>query len=356
MNDDYRTLMDGFAAETESSREEVDALRTALLGSPSDAAVSRALVSRLPRPARSEVVRVRERIEAHAGRRGWAPWILVIGGSAGAGTLVGAAIALLVVSVATGALSPERAGAPPAPPAVAGTAPLAVHLAATEAPEVVRPAPGVALRVDGTGEVGGTAQAPRIDWTGGALSVEVTPGQGIALTVVTREAVVRVIGTVFTVDRDALGTRVDVSRGKVEVTCSDGPVHALTAGRTATCLPTTAPGLLARANRLKKDGAPARRILEAVEAALPMASGPFRAELLALQAETLLASGRERQARAAADAYLESGGPRRLEVLQIAASAALAVDGCAAALPYLHALEEAGAGDPAQLARCEEGP
>jgi hypothetical protein len=120
------------------------------------------------------------------------------------------------------------------------------------------------------------------------------------------------------------------------------------------CLPTTAPGLLARANQLKKDEAPTRDILEAVDAGLPLASGPFRAELLALQAETLLASGRERQAWGVADAYLEAGGPRRLVVLQIAASAALTVDGCEAALPYLLELEEEGAGDPEQLARCEK--
>lgn len=340
MNDDYRSVMDTYARETEATNAEVDALRTALLGQETDAAVSQALLRRLPRVSRTEVAEVRQRFER---RRGWMPWVLLFGGAAGGGAILAAGIALGMVYVAT--RDPALAPVP--------SAPLAVRLASDAAGQVISPAPGVALRIDGSGEVGGTPQAPRIDWTAGDLEVEVTPDQGIALTVVTREAVVRVIGTVFTVDRDALGTRVDVARGKVAVACAAGPSHTLTAGKTATCLPTTAPGLLARANQLKKDGAPSREILDAVDTALPIASGPFRAELLALQAETLLAAGRERQAWGVADAYLEAGGPRRLEVLQIAASAALTVDGCAGALPYLQALEEAGAGEPAQLERCE---
>ncbi|MEZ4235481.1 MAG: FecR domain-containing protein [Myxococcota bacterium] len=214
----------------------------------------------------------------------------------------------------------------------------------------------VRLVAHGAGEVGGPERAPRIRWTAGALDVDVTPQQGVDLRVVTREAEVRVIGTAFRVDRDALGTAVDVVHGRVEVRCVAGGEHVLGAGEHTVCLPSTPPGLLGRANELKRRGADPAEVLATVDAALPAAAGPFLAELLALRAEALLALDRPAEARAAADRYLDAGGARTVDLLQIAATAALADGGCAAALPYLQRLEAQGAGDPERLARCEDQP
>lgn len=169
--------------------------------------------------------------------------------------------------------------------------------------------PAVQLRYSGSGVVGGTDRAPRIRWEVGELRVEVDPG--IALSVETDDAVVRVLGTLFTVVRDARGTTVSVERGRVSVSCVD---HVLEPGMSATCLPTRPAGLLARARSLRADPASA---LDAVSRGLALAQpgDPVRGELLALQVE-LLASTDPTTARAAAERYLAEGYQARRELIQ----------------------------------------
>ncbi|MFH1463350.1 MAG: FecR domain-containing protein, partial [Pseudomonadota bacterium] len=91
------------------------------------------------------------------------------------------------------------------------------------------PSPEVALAYQGAGQLEGTRQAPRIQWESGTVHVEVEPDQGIQLSLVTREAEVQVVGTAFSVTRDALGSRVEVDHGRVRVTCVGG--DATPAGR-----------------------------------------------------------------------------------------------------------------------------
>lgn len=339
-DDDVRGLLAALARETEARDDEVMALRRTLARRTTDARVSRALLRHLPDAAPDEIEAVRLGVRRARARRRSPLVPLVLG--AGAFGLV-AALALAVVAA--------RLLAPGGP----SDRPIDVALAPGE-PGSTSPSPGVALSWQGAGSVGGTEANPEIRWTQGKVGVEVEPGRGIGLTVVTREAEVRVIGTVFDVERDALGTRVDVRRGTVGVDCAAGDDHVLHAGDTVTCAPTTAPGLLGRANALKAAGAPPAEVLTAVDAGLPTATGPFAAELLALRTEMLAEVGRDADAVDAADRYLAAGGPRRIDVLRIAAGSALAVGGCARALPYLHQLEDAGEGDPDQLARCEDAP
>jgi hypothetical protein len=130
-------------------------------------------------------------------------------------------------------------------------------------------------------------------------------------------------------------------------------VHLVEPGDQVTCLPTTAPGLLARADALAARGAGPAEILAAVDAGIPIAAEPFLGELRARRAQVLLQAGRPAEALDEARAYLKVGGPRRVEVLKLAASAAAATGGCEAALPWLQDLEELGEADPDALLGCE---
>ena len=108
----------------------------------------------------------------------------------------------------------------------------------------------------------GTERSPHIVWHSGK-SIDVDPQAGLAVTVETTDGTSRVLGTVFRVDRSALGTTVDVSRGQVEVNCKDQSSHRLVSGNRALCMPTSAAGMLGRARALT--GQP-EAVLEAIEA------------------------------------------------------------------------------------------
>lgn len=332
------SILDPFAAETEATSEEIDALRARVAARLDPGRVSRGLLAHITQEVTAaEVVALRSRLIARRRQSSWTPFAIGLSGA-----MLAAAAALFVLR--TGSVAPEIGPAP---------IPLAAELAPTS------PAlhtPRMDLRATGTGTVSGTEEAPRIAWQQGALAVDVVPERGTDLQIETREARIRVVGTAFTVQRDAYGTRVDVSRGKVEVTCLSGGVHLLQAEQDVVCWPTSAPGLLGRAKALRKDGAPAGEILATVDAALPSADGPFRDELSALRAELLTTLGRSAEALAEARAFLARvpRGERRLEVLRIAAPAAYTAEGCAGALPYLRELEDAGAGDADLLLRCED--
>lgn len=167
----------------------------------------------------------------------------------------------------------------------------------------------VQLQYTGTGVVDGTDRAPRIHWEVGALRVEVDPG--VALSVETAEGLVTVLGTIFTVVRDARGTTVSVERGRVALSCVD---HPLDPGMSATCLPLRPAGLLARARALRADPPVA---LEAVDRGLRLArpGDPFRGELLALRVE-LLAPTDPEGAHEAARTYLREGYLARETLMQ----------------------------------------
>ena len=207
----------------------------------------------------------------------------------------------------------------------------------------------VAVEYSGVGQASGTSQAPRIDWESGVATFSVTPGQGIDLLVHTPEADVRVLGTIFDVERSALGTEVRVKRGKVSVTCQDGSAVEIAEGDDPhTCLPTTAAGHLGRARALQAASASADQTLQATAAGLAAAdlSAGTRAELHAVRLEVFTSSASWPQALEEARAYLGTKQEaRRPWALQRAAQLSALVEGCSAAQAYLAELEAAGGGD-----------
>lgn len=168
----------------------------------------------------------------------------------------------------------------------------------------------------GSGRAQGTTAAPRLHWEVGTLALDVVPHRGIDLTVETDEATVSVVGTAFTVTRDALGTAVGVDRGEVAVRCIGEALVSLKAGNDILCTPKRATGMLTRAQRLLDLGAPPVEVLDAAEQGLRLASDgdPAVGELLALRIQILLELGRDDDARRDAQRYLAIGGPRLAEV------------------------------------------
>jgi ferric-dicitrate binding protein FerR (iron transport regulator) len=176
----------------------------------------------------------------------------------------------------------------------------------------------VDLQWTGRGMVGGTEQSPLLRWEEGSLRVSVEPDQGIELTVVSEEAEVKVLGTIFTVERSALGTRVGVERGKVQVRCLDGKERLLRQGEEADCAPMRAAPLLRRARALVVAGQHSAA-LESVDAALADPLGPalLTDELTALRISLLAHVGRRQEARDAALSYL--AGPRGARAAEVEA-------------------------------------
>lgn len=261
-----------------------------------------ALLALLPGPADGAELRIRNRL-AQPQRAPRRLWVLApIGAAAAALMLLGpwsepgnSVDAPLVEGLVE---------APPEALAVADTTPL---LPETE----VRIGPHVVLRSQGEGRVGGTDDAPRIDWSAGQLAVQVEPDQGVDLQIETPDALVRVVGTVFDVDRGFLGTTVTVQRGKVEVRCAGEEPQLVPGGASAECWSAEPAALLARAR-----GAAAPSVaLDAAERGLTTADGPVAAELRHARIEALVELGRTDAARAACDDYLARPvTPRRAEV------------------------------------------
>ncbi len=245
--------------------------------------------------------------------------------------------------------------------AVAGTAATSAVWWSTEAPldstlatatlEAANPTPFVALHYSGDGHIGGTDEAPRIVWTRGVLSVEVEPNRGVQLSVHTAEAEVRVIGTGFDVVRDARGTRVSVAHGRVSVVCEGGEAALLQAGESKECAPTSAAGLLGRAQALRQRGASNTEILDAAERGLGAAhDDALAAELTLVRAEMLAALDRHGEAFAVSAAATDLGaGARQVDLQHLAAREGLRAQGCEAAVPFLRQLRETDAASPAEL-------
>ena len=214
---------------------------------------------------------------------------------------------------------------------------IALELAPSAEPTAA--GPGVVLTPNGVGTVSGTEKDVVIDWQSGDLGVSVEPNAGIALTVHTREAEVRVVGTVFEVDRDVRGTRVRVTRGKVAVQCGGGGDSFLVVpGMDVTCMPLSGAGNLASARLLIAEGAPADEVLAAIDRGLGFSTegDPVRDELAALRIETLADDGQRDEAIAAARAFLATAATlRRVEVARILLRLDYELEGCAAVSPFV---------------------
>ncbi len=242
---------------------------------------------------------------------------------------LGAALAALVgYTVLPAALPPP---APVAPPPVSG--PLASEDWSVHALRA-----GVTARLMGQGSVRG--DGTEITWQSGTLELTVDPAAQLTVDIQTQEAQIEVLGTILTVDRNALGTRVGVARGMVRVTCADQDALLIAAGESELCLPTTAGGLLGRAQALESQGASSEAVLQAVEQGLAIVDGPVEGELRAFRIQHLLQLGRSTEALEHIDAYVASGTLlRRTQMLTAGSQIAEAVGGCKRALPYLRALD-----------------
>jgi ferric-dicitrate binding protein FerR (iron transport regulator) len=215
----------------------------------------------------------------------------------------------------------------------------------------------VSLTTDGRGAVSGTGRDVTVAWESGDVSVEVEPHTGTRLKVVTDEAVVEVVGTLFSVHRDALGATVGVTRGRVEVSCLDGWHGFLSPDEPAhTCVPVRPGALLGRADALKDRGAAADEILDALDRGLSAASpgSAVEGELLARRIDLRAGLAPTASVLADAERYLAgSDRPRATEVRRTASRLALADGGCPAALRWLEPLEATGtAEDRVVLASC----
>lgn len=219
-----------------------------------------------------------------------------------------------------------------------GTAPSALGRLDSEVAWAGRRLEGIDLTYRGAGEVEGSESAPRIAWQRGTLNVEVTPGLGLDVRVQTREAEIRVVGTGFTVKRDALGTSVEVRHGVVETSCVGEAPVSLRQGDEVTCAPSSPAGLLGRARALQEAGADAALVGASLDRGLALTSlaDPVGAELGAMKVEVLAASGQGAAALESAHALLLAGGGVRGEaVMRLAAELASEQGGCAAAAPWL---------------------
>ena len=224
-------------------------------------------------PTSGALARAKVRLQ-QATERPFRPWRWMFAGLALAATSI--------LSVVILRSQPE-----PAPVA----SPALVHADLT--PDMAAPiSVGAYVRITphGVGKVSGTERATRIDWGSGRVEVEVTPNQGITLDVMTREAIVSVIGTGFTVDRSALGTTVLVQHGTVRVACTGREEQFLTFGESTECLPTSAAGLLARGRALWAQGS-GEEALKSIRAAAAISDEPVTSELRMLEAEITYAQG-----------------------------------------------------------------
>jgi hypothetical protein len=204
----------------------------------------------------------------------------------------------------------------------------------------------------GSGQATGEAKDITIHWEQGTLHTAVEPEQGVHLEVRTPEATVSVVGTVFDVARDPLGTAVSVSRGRVAVTCrGDEPVE-IGAAEEHRCY-RSAEAALQDALRSPT----AEEALDILQRAAALEGAPAaHREVEAHMVEALRALGRDAEALAVARAYLDAGHPhRRVELLGVASELAFIEGGCELARPLLAELvaeDDAPVAALEQWARC----
>ena len=292
------------------------------------------LLSHLPSASPHAAIRIRNRLLLGQKRRSISLWIPA--------ALSLAMIALFVWRfVSNDVLSEEENGAvvvalnveSPSLSVVPDPVILHQEILNTGDVQALEPVVGLRLQSQGIGMVGGTEQSPEIAWTTGVLDLDVDPEAGLSVSIQTTDGRISVLGTVFRVERNALGTEVSVREGRVQVDCEDGSSHTLVSDASTLCLPTTGAGMLARARSLESNPEDS---LVAIERGLSLEpSAAIVGELLYHQISTLESLQREAEALRAARAYLSDGGPREMEVLRTAASLALEEEGCVGALPFL---------------------
>lgn len=276
-----------------------------------------AAYGRATRSSASAEARLRARLSTSEASSGWAGRLALLGAA-------GLAAAGLVVAFR------------PSPPE-----PVAKTFSEGATATATALGPEVTAQATGVGAVTGDAKNLHVAWQNGTISLEVEPERGIALDVKTDEALVRVVGTGFDVVRDALGTRVTVRHGKVQVDCVGGDSVLLATGESRSCLPQTAGGMLGRARALGDAGAPATDQLAAVERGLALAGpGPVQEELRFLQLGLLLKADRNADALTLAETMLADGqSVRRSEVVETAARLHIGAGDCAGATRWLEELK-----------------
>ena len=292
---------------------------------------------KLPEPDPAAVDRVWETYQASRRTRRSGVWFtLGVSGLALAGA---AALAVLVT------------------PLILSDAPARTLAIDATSPPSQRWSEQVELDTNGRGVASGTDRNVEIAWESGTITAHVVPKSGTQLAVVTDEARVEVVGTVFSVTRDRLGVSTEVERGEVAVTCADGWTGAVTPETGPhTCLPIRPALLLQRADALDEAGADREDVLDALDRGLAAsAEGSFVAsELLARRMQVHLAAGRVDEAVRDGQRYLASEhATRAVEVRTNLARTVLTVRGCEAARPWLLPLEAQGAPlDRVLLAEC----
>lgn len=215
----------------------------------------------------------------------------------------------------------------------------------------------VELSIEGRGEIAGTSKNAEIQWQSGTVTSSVRPKSGNQLKVVTEEAVVEVVGTVFSVTRDALGTSTRVDKGRVKVTCTGGWSGEIgPEDGTRVCLPVRSGALVGRFNKLKADGASLDAQLATLDAGLTKAApgSAHEDQLLLGRLEVHGERGDVDQMLRDADAYLSRARSKEVDARQYVSRALLAAgNDCRRALPYLAELEHTGtAVDRVLLAEC----
>lgn len=196
---------------------------------------------------------------------------------------------------------------------------------------------GIALTWRGGGELLGG----RLVWESGSVSVEVPPDRGLEFAVTTREGDVRVVGTGFTVARDVLGTYVSVRHGRVGVRCKGAAEVFLGPGESRSCLPISAPSLLARARALRGASAPVAEVQETLTAGLALSGehGVGADELHFLRAEVSSSVGDSEAATRDLDQILAAPtSARRTDALRMRAGMAVSAGACGSAGPWLEEL------------------
>ena len=215
--------------------------------------------------------------------------------------------------------------------------------------------PTVDLTTNGTGALHGTDEDLTVDWHSGTLQAEVVPNSGTRVAVQTDEALVEVVGTVFSVTRDLLGTTVAVQRGAVRVTCQGNAPEMVTADNHSTCLPTTATGLLGRAEALLEAGSSSADLMVTLDRGVQLAvDDAVKGELLVRRMQQSAEQGLTDAALRDAESYVSlTEKPRETQVLRFAGWLALEERGCDAAQRWLQPLHAAGSGpETVLLAEC----
>lgn len=214
------------------------------------------------------------------------------------------------VALAAAALVVGLTWTPAPAPVSAGTHPL-------DGISQLQPLEEVVLDYGGLGEATWDGKLVRIDWEEGTLTSSVAPQQGIDLSVHTREAVVSVVGTAFTVTRDADGSHVSVDHGVVAVDCEGGDSLTLRAGEAHTCGPVSAGQWLVQIDRLFASGSDSERIRTSIRRGIRYSAvgDPLRGELMAREVQLLLRDGDRSEAAAVAQQYLDEGYTVRAQQL-----------------------------------------